>query len=591
MKPNTPAHITDFEKHIKSSLEDVGAGSPAPTNWHRMEQLLDQQLPTSELPSAEKKIDDFVRKTVENTQPPMPVGSWAAMSQILDKNILENNPSSDIDEFIKKSVENTSAAYPAGAWELMSKRLDDEAAKAADRIDETIRKKVGSADSSSYQPSAWQQLSRRLDEAQNLRHLIYRYKAVELALMMLFLFTATRFLPTDWNEIGKLLDNKSTSSPAVSGEHRAQKEENKSYKHEKAVQKSSVAPAQKPMKYGVPQSANQAERAEIKAKPSDDAPRADATEKTNLLEENKKEADFVTNSPEQPNTVAIQDLKQIPTAEAITVPTVEGGKESIARTSSLDDMSQLPTILNDKIERPAQNTTYATQELAVVSKDKNTSFWRIGMVSSVDLNYVQTPEDAGSGKKAYAQGAIGFSGGMVVSKNVGKWEFETGFLYSSKKYAPQRKLEIRGNTTDGYVQESLKDIELNQIKIPVRARCQIENKGRWTVFAVFGGSIDLVMQARYDRVRRVLGNPLASFRVTAPLTKDPGGLLESGMWSKNHYFTADIGMGIEYKASNRWSLFVQPTYQQQFISPSSGIGPNKDRINTFSLLAGIKATL
>ena len=73
-----------------------------------------------------------------------------------------------------------------------------------------------------------------------------------------------------------------------------------------------------------------------------------------------------------------------------------------------------------------------------------------------------------------------------------------------------------------------------------------------------------------------------------PETSKYDGLFEGGNLVDNRFYTANIGLGLERYLTPRWSVFVQPVYQYQFIK--DGIGPNNDRFHTMSIQLGAKSS-
>jgi hypothetical protein len=74
------------------------------------------------------------------------------------------------------------------------------------------------------------------------------------------------------------------------------------------------------------------------------------------------------------------------------------------------------------------------------------------------------------------------------------------------------------------------------------------------------------------------------------LTRKGTGLLEeNGKLSGNFYATADAGIRIQRPVGKRFAAFVEPVYHQSL--GQSGIGPKSNRINTFSVNAGVVASL
>lgn len=115
------------------------------------------------------------------------------------------------------------------------------------------------------------------------------------------------------------------------------------------------------------------------------------------------------------------------------------------------------------------------------------------------------------------------------------------------------------------------------------------------MYGLAGLSAHIVLSAEYAKRETTYGNPNIFARIEADdnaiIDKKvfDGGLLDGGELERNHYFTANFGVGAEYGLSSRWALFMQPTYQHYITK--SGIGPSKDQISNLSILTGVKVKL
>lgn len=215
--------------------------------------------------------------------------------------------------------------------------------------------------------------------------------------------------------------------------------------------------------------------------------------------------------------------------------------------------------------------------------------------ASMDVNYVFTPFDKVYNTNPYLQAAVGYSAGLNIAFEKGRWALETGAHYSTKTYSPIDIEEVVGSFKQGFYGVSLKDIEIETINIPIMARYKLVHLRNWKMYGMFGGSINMAILANYFK-KNTDYSAVASTASLVPLTNAniedknfSDGLFEGGDIFENIYFTANAAINIERKISNRLSIYVQPGMQYNLLN--TGLGPNNDRIHTASLAVGTRVQL
>lgn len=214
-------------------------------------------------------------------------------------------------------------------------------------------------------------------------------------------------------------------------------------------------------------------------------------------------------------------------------------------------------------------------------------YFFFGMFGSLDYNRIVTPSDyfLGTRLNEFDRYELGYSGGFSLGFATGRWEFQTGAIYSAKHYRPVQLLYQYGNSRDGYVTEQLKDVQLNILHLPVNFRYNFLQDDRWRVYAVAGASLQVAIQANYYIERE--GN---SRRSVLNRYID-NGWFEGGTFTENSYLTGNLGLGVERTLTTRWSFFAQPTYQHAISFFNQGLGPTRDRISTLSVFTGIRVRI
>lgn len=194
--------------------------------------------------------------------------------------------------------------------------------------------------------------------------------------------------------------------------------------------------------------------------------------------------------------------------------------------------------------------------------------------------------------------ANGFGGGIAVGYRKGKWAVEAGLAYTQTSYQPKREVEIyAGNLQDGYLGTFASQIHADVFSVPVKATRRMGRLGRTQVYATAGVTGNVSVQKSYQYKTVAYGNGPQSHggnsgHATAQpqLSRKGTGLLEeNGKLAGNFYATADLGMRVQHPVGKRFAAFVEPVYHQSL--GQSGIGPKTNRINTFSVNAGVVASL
>lgn len=274
---------------------------------------------------------------------------------------------------------------------------------------------------------------------------------------------------------------------------------------------------------------------------------------------------------------------------------------------------QLPQPLINKLNLPILESTLWGTMPEILPKNNDTRFY-IGMFGSTDINNIHTPgsiegpfselDRSTISIPALQRYALGYSGGAALGFGSGRWETEIGLIYTAKLYQARPVLYVTGSVSEGFSAEGLKDIELNMLAVPFQLKYNWLQQDGWRLYTSAGAAMHVVLESNFlltdqDAFRSSsfnlsLPNPEPG---EAPKSKGlhsknlDGGIIQGGGFANNAYITGIISAGVERRFINGWSLFLQPTYQHSLYYFSKGIGPDKDRIHTFSLMSGIRVRL
>ncbi len=203
--------------------------------------------------------------------------------------------------------------------------------------------------------------------------------------------------------------------------------------------------------------------------------------------------------------------------------------------------------------------------------------------SSLDVNYLREGE--------YSDKKTGYGGGFTVGYRKGKWGLEAGLQYSQKNYQPKIKNVAYQNDLNGVSLFNIENVDADVFSLPIKTTRRIAKLGKATAHAVAGLTANFATSKNYGyKTSHYPPAPLDPNQPSLPLMPLPNGkgALENGGLSHNAYTTADLGLRVEQPLGKRYTAFVEPVFRQ---SLGGGLGPSSARLSTFSLQAGVMASL
>jgi hypothetical protein len=514
---------------------------------------------------------------------------------------MKNN---DFDKFIKSSLERIETPYDAKSWQQLEEGLDKEEGYAAhDPVDDIARKHLRKIDTE-YRPEYWEQMSKRLDEEYSLLRKIYKYKVIEAGLVLLILFTLINFLPT----YPRLFHfDLRPGTPAQQQEKPALPQENREHA---AVEQTLSTPLNAPVVADANNSSvtTSPSKTGLTGKVSRLSP-GSAEANTGVVDISATTAKTTGNSEKmmlatkEVVTNTAEEMVEFPAAKAAGTGTSEEvvltavdmvGEFSAAKAAGTAGTAGtyrevLPV---DLLELKDPHITYTHTDvfapaLAMADPTVSRRFFRIGVATALDIDHVTLPYSVPyENEPPYQQWSNGYSNGITAGWAANTWELEAAVLYSNKRYSSNKVIQA-GNFYTGYYLDSLRNVELSLVKIPVSAHHNIFKKGRVKLYALVGAALNIAVTGNYDRDIVPWGNIAPGGPTALKTSIDRDGILEGGKFSENFYVSADAGIGMEYAVSPGLSLYAQGTYQQHL----GDLGPNRDKINSLTLYVGAKHTL
>ncbi|MBT8218495.1 MAG: outer membrane beta-barrel protein [Bacteroidia bacterium] len=605
-----------FDKILRDKLINL---SPMfnPSDWIIMERLLEWQgLTKSDEATDEVHFDEIAIDKLQNLAPGELAPDWDRMSAMLEQLDLDSEPDlepSEFDQAINNKLKRFEAPFTEAAWAEMAPILDSDRMAPVQELDNIAKQKLTQI--SDIEP-AWSTMSNKISRELFLPESMVKYKVVEVLLVLLFAISLYQFPLVDDFKEKVLQKDQITESNQINAPIQAD-----AYADQKAPDDLA------PIASISPEWSTNIEDAGLKiVLPSSPT---NVKLQASIIPTYKDEV-TLTSKVESKTEALIPSVSDF--LSAINSEDLFSVKHSIYQ-GIVDDLPQL-TIMTKLIqeayysfdvmhsdilasqnveqeqasfekievidENPIQEIQAAVEKPRIACLTCGNRDQKVGLVlglfSGSDYNQIVTPFDPIYALDGTKQWNFGYGGGLSVSMQFKSWELEMGAIYASNQYQPREILEIySGSINSGYVASTLKDIELNIVKVPLNFRFNVNLKNKWKIYALSGATMNMVIQSSYitDDVfigTRSFATPSAPVRSSDLSLKDfSGGILEGGSFSDNSFLTANLGLGVERTLNNKWSLFAQPTYQRQIFS--NGIGPNQDRFNSLSLFFGTRLSL
>ncbi len=491
-----------------------------------------------------------------------------------------------LDDLIGGKIKDIERPYESNTWLALQSKMEQEQVQTDKAFDDAVKYKLQRLEPS-YQSWYWSLLATKLDEEAALRKQLIQYKSIELLLALLLIFTCIHCLPTAYEKLTQSKGEKTATS----------------YLDLEA-------------KLGATLSKDN-------TLISDDATLSNSASKRTIANINTTTFTLSINSTSTTDKtettlfhLSALPIKAIPLAPAAIVP-------NEIKVTNIDVMpASMPAFTPEALAHQhwtaiPNDKLWGISPLITANKSKKQI--RVGMFAALNGDYIYTPDDAVLNLPAYARVASDYGGGFSVAVEWKRWAIETGLIYNHKEYSPEQVPIFFGNSIDGYYVEGLRNIELNTFKVPVQVRYEFKQSEKWHVYTLGGAAIHVATQANYD-VTRIGANQLyintnvATSKGEITLTKhqfdrfskfskpsEPqsdklnrkqfeDGWMSGGSFKENSFYTLNFGMGAERYLDERWSLFIEPSYQQN-INIFKGLGPNQDKISTLQILIGAKVGL
>jgi len=542
-----------------------------------------------------KEWDDKLKDLLGEYSPEGSHPNWEEFSNQLDKQDSgETNDNPSFDENLKESFQAYKAPEAVAGWERIQASLD-----AADqRFDEDIRKRLEGFEPK-YDPRTWPLFLQRFADSKLLRVKLIALKVVEVAAVLLFLFTVVNMgrmgkLPFD----SPLYDNANEelkTSPVKDGiaeylNQSTSNDQNNGNQDHSSLKKN--ASKNSSSNVFAKTSSSKAEHNQIQTSLAYTSRSSDYIVPLPTLSElngNPLKSDNVANSQ---NANGIILIPQQTTVDENLI-------ASAYLTSTTEATDYLPS-LSSTVDYESVNIfpkpTYV--------KQPTRSHTEFGILAQVDQNRMRMPED-----RLYTTGrwivfpeqgipSNGFGGGFTMAIAHPRYALESGLIYSAKTFEPNRKLAVGTAFDNGIIE--FEAMRLQLVTMPLQMRYKFENKGPMKFYTLAGFGLNLIVQSNID----VLVNyHFPSLAANGDPYKDPDlaatikeskriseHIRDGAPFSTKTYVSITAGLGTEYSISDSKTVFLQTAFQYQ-IPDIEFSNNNGKQIRSISIQMGVRSPL
>ncbi len=567
------ASDTEFDKNVSDKLRGIEKSYNA-DHWQIMADKLDA------LDARDTEFDNNVGDKLRGIEVPFVASNWADMSERLD----------DLDD--------SDTTFDA----LFNQRLENLQVK--------------------YQPKHWNFMAQQIEETFSWRAKIVRYKLVEVALVLLTLFTVGNMLDLPFDS-----DYSTSDNTGLKGE-KTIKGKDKNLKKVTPENAKKTKFFYNPLDWRTRPTVSKDIKAEQNTsnKPIAETNNIlfDTTSNPLVVQLSKNiEKELLNDALNNKTNVAAPSVRSSPNSVAQLRENTEGttfDKLPMKKVSALGkvrdnqplenqtDVVSISKVLHpvDKLKPSPLNTHFFDEHVTFPIFVEKRAKWRLNIfglpiADMVSYNYVKSRT-----KETEHQIASNLGAGVAFGYKKNKWEIETGLTYLDKKYNLPNVEVTTGSFLRGLKTEKPLSVRLSIISMPLSINYTFKETYRWRFYARLGAALNTILKSK-EEIFVETSNSISS--ANGPNTSNnlgqyepnvyPKGILEKGFFKdlvwlngglrKNTYLIANAGIGIEYRFTNKTDIYLQPTYDYHF--SKRGIGTLDDRINSFSFQGGVKIRL
>ncbi len=608
--------MKDKEQHIidttvRQALENLEIPYVA-DHWQLMADKLDA------LDTGEAEFDNNLADKLRGIEAPFIADHWHLLSEKLGALDAEE---AEFDNNLADKIKGIEVPYLASNWADMSARLDD-LDDAETTFDALLSQRLENLHVK-YQPSHWNYMAQQIEETFSWRAKVVRYKLVEVALVLLTLFTVGNMLDLPFDS-----DYSNTNNTGIKVEKTIKTKDNdvkKPAPQKVKETKSFYNPMDwrtrttSPNNTKLEQNGINKPVAASNSSPLDGASIRGDAQLNNIVKKeplnnviNKFINNTVDNTLEdrEPTLVSSPKVSQ-------SMKNTEGGtfdklpmKKVLALGRVKDELpvdNQSVIVATSTVLHPMDilkpnllNTHFYDENITFPLFVEKRAKWRLNIFGLPIADMVSYNYSLKRTKITEKEIAANLGAGIAFGYNKGKFEIESGLTYLDKKYGLPNVEVIKGNFRSNYTIEKPQNLHLSIVSIPLSINYMAKETHRWRFYARVGAALNTIFSSKEEQF--IESSSSSNSQAPAQTNIDiyepnvyPKGVFHKGFFKdnkwyggfkENAYLTANAGLGVEYRLTNKLNIYVQPTLDYHI--GKNGIGSLNDRINAFSVQGGVK---
>jgi hypothetical protein len=620
---NNEQHTLDIA--VRQALENLEIPYNA-NHWELMDGKLDA------LDAQDADFDKNFASKLADVQVPYVAANWSLMDSKLDALDAQDGA---FDTHFADKLANIEAPYVAANWSDMNDRLD-ELDNTDSSFDDLLRQRLGNIQPNMPQ-NHWALMENKIEEAFSWRRKIVRYKVVEVALVLLTLFTVVNTLDLPFDSVrstdAEIKTMQQEQKGGIKPTTPTKTPETKSFynptdwRNRPATPNNNVQPNQPNTKpivavdnahNGVtsnPIAVQSSNNLETKTQTGSPISAANSGNKNT-------QSESYNNTPNQdgqtgaPITVAMSEVEtknallfsrnteggnvtELPTRQIPTIGKVTDGSAVNQAIASVGN-TELEAV---DILKPSLLNTRVYDENIILPKGKEKrAKWRVNVFGSPSVDLVTVNSIQNREWVIDTQKTPNIAAGVAFGYKKGRVEIETGLTYLDKKYDLPNVEATGGSFLRGYNTEKPQNLRLSIVSIPLSINYTAKATRRLGFYARIGTALNTILKSEVSQFATTDGAANKSAKAgydVLELNVYPKGVTEKGFFKdgnwlrgglkENTYVTAHAGLGVEYRLTSKTDIYLQPGVDYNF--SKRGLGVFNDRIHSLSIQGGVKTKL
>lgn len=180
--------------------------------------------------------------------------------------------------------------------------------------------------------------------------------------------------------------------------------------------------------------------------------------------------------------------------------------------------------------------------------------------------------------------------GVSAAIRRGAWGVEAGLAYTHQQYTTATDVFALHQSGDNVFGTSYDQVQAGIVSVPVKVTRRLARFGKNSIHATAGATANVATEKNYKYKQIEYPSlPQGQTVPNQPTLPAANGVFEKGSVADNFYATIDAGVRFERKIAARLTAYVEPQYRQ--FAGGKSYGPQKSRMNSIGVQAGVMAAL